>query len=41
MINGQRLTGEQCSVGLKVALRIIDAWRAFSARVLALYRRTR
>lgn len=28
MINSQRLTGEQCSVGLKVALRIIGAWRA-------------
>lgn len=28
MVNSRRLTGEQCSVGLKVAHRIIDAWRA-------------
>lgn len=28
MTSGQRLTGKQCSVGLKAALRIIDAWRA-------------
>ncbi|EKT4532741.1 hypothetical protein ACTJJT_12230 [Pseudomonas sp. 22373] len=28
MANNQHLTGEQSSVGLKVALRIIDAWRA-------------
>ncbi|MFJ4051438.1 antitoxin Xre-like helix-turn-helix domain-containing protein [Pseudomonas hunanensis] len=28
MIKSERLTGEQCSVGLKVALRVIDAWRA-------------
>ena len=28
MVISQCLTGEQCSVGLKVALRIIKSWRA-------------
>lgn len=28
MLSNQRLSAEQCSVGLRVALRIIDAWQA-------------
>lgn len=38
MISGQRLTGEQCSVGLKIALRIIDAWRATPGQACSILR---
>lgn len=38
MSNGQRLSGEQCSVGLKVALRIIDAWAATPEQACSILR---
>ncbi|MFI7838852.1 antitoxin Xre-like helix-turn-helix domain-containing protein [Pseudomonas asiatica] len=38
MITRQRLSGEQCSVGLKVALRIINAWRSTPAQACSILR---
>lgn len=38
MISGRRLSGEQCSVGLKVALRIIDAWAATPEQACSILR---
>jgi hypothetical protein len=38
VVSDQRLTGEQSSVGLKVALRIIDAWQATPRQACSILR---
>lgn len=38
MISAQPLTGEQCVVGLKVALRIIDGWQATPGQACSILR---
>lgn len=38
MVSYQRLTSEQCSVGLRTALRIIDAWKATPSQACRILR---